>query len=152
MRESGGAVRTCGTDLGAADTSGLKDDGTRQLGVFHEEVAGLCLADLLEAHAVRIQNDLLGACVRDADRAPGAAGDGPQLTSAGNFLKSLAAQNGGTYRYLQKVRLPGGNVESTFIDLTSGMDALWEALSERTRLVWFNTSSNWAPATPRDTR
>ncbi|HXS71555.1 MAG TPA: aminotransferase class I/II-fold pyridoxal phosphate-dependent enzyme, partial [Patescibacteria group bacterium] len=49
---------------------------------------------------------------------------------------------GGTYRYLQKVRLPGGNVDSTFVDLESGMDALWEALSERTRLVWFETPSN----------
>jgi cystathionine beta-lyase/cystathionine gamma-synthase len=49
---------------------------------------------------------------------------------------------GGTYRYLQNVRLPGGNVESTFIDLTSGMDALWEALSERTRLVWFESPTN----------
>ena len=49
---------------------------------------------------------------------------------------------GGTYRYLQKVRLPGGHVESTFIDLTSGMDALWEALSERTRLVWFESPTN----------
>jgi cystathionine beta-lyase/cystathionine gamma-synthase len=49
---------------------------------------------------------------------------------------------GGTYRYLQKVRLPGGNVDSTFVDLTSGMDALWEALSERTRLVWFESPTN----------
>jgi cystathionine beta-lyase/cystathionine gamma-synthase len=49
---------------------------------------------------------------------------------------------GGTYRYLQQVRLPGGNVGSTFIDLTSGMDALWEALSERTRLVWFESPTN----------
>ena len=49
---------------------------------------------------------------------------------------------GGTYRYLQKVRLPGGNVGSTFVDLASGMDALWEALSERTRLVWFESPTN----------
>jgi cystathionine gamma-synthase len=49
---------------------------------------------------------------------------------------------GGTYRYLDKVRGPGGNVTSTFIDLTSGMDALWEALSERTRLVWFESPTN----------
>src|SRR6187549_1865623 len=49
---------------------------------------------------------------------------------------------GGTYRYLQKVRLPGGNVDSTFVDLESGMDALWEALSERTRLVWFESPTN----------
>jgi len=49
---------------------------------------------------------------------------------------------GGTYRYLQKVRLPGGNVDSTFVDLESGMDALWEVLSERTRLVWFESPTN----------
>ncbi len=49
---------------------------------------------------------------------------------------------GGTYRYLDKVRKPGGNVVATFIDLTSGMDALWEALSERTRLVWFESPTN----------
>ena len=49
---------------------------------------------------------------------------------------------GGTFRYLDKVRGPGGNVTSTFIDLTSGMDTLWEALSERTRLVWFESPTN----------
>ena len=49
---------------------------------------------------------------------------------------------GGTYRYLDKVRKPGGNVVATFVDLTSGMDALWEALSERTRLVWFESPTN----------
>ena len=49
---------------------------------------------------------------------------------------------GGTFRYLDKVRGPGGNVTSTFIDLTSGMDALWEALSEKTRLVWFESPTN----------
>jgi cystathionine beta-lyase/cystathionine gamma-synthase len=49
---------------------------------------------------------------------------------------------GGTYRYLEKVRRPGGDVTPTFIDLTAGMDALWEALSERTRLVWFESPTN----------
>ena len=49
---------------------------------------------------------------------------------------------GGTYRYLEKVRRPGGDVTPTFIDLTSGMDALWESLSERTRLVWFESPTN----------
>ncbi len=49
---------------------------------------------------------------------------------------------GGTYRYLEKVRWPGGNVTPSFVDLTSGMDALWEAMSERTRLVWFETPTN----------
>jgi len=49
---------------------------------------------------------------------------------------------GGTYRYLERVRRPGGGVVPTFVDLGSGMDALWEALSERTRLVWFETPTN----------
>jgi cystathionine gamma-synthase len=49
---------------------------------------------------------------------------------------------GGTYRYLERVRRPGGNVTPTFIDLTAGMDALWEALSDRTRLVWFESPTN----------
>jgi cystathionine beta-lyase/cystathionine gamma-synthase len=49
---------------------------------------------------------------------------------------------GGTYRYLEKVRRPGGAVTPTFVDLSTGMDALWEAMSERTRLVWFETPTN----------
>jgi cystathionine beta-lyase/cystathionine gamma-synthase len=49
---------------------------------------------------------------------------------------------GGTYRYLEKVRRPDAGVTPSFVDLTSGMDALWEAMSERTRLVWFETPTN----------
>ena len=49
---------------------------------------------------------------------------------------------GGTYRYLERVRRPGGGVDTTYVDLASGMDELWEALSERTRLVWFETPTN----------
>lgn len=48
---------------------------------------------------------------------------------------------GGTFRYLEKVR-KGAGVTTTYVDLTSGPDALWEALSERTRLVWFETPTN----------
>lgn len=49
---------------------------------------------------------------------------------------------GGTYRYLEQVRVPGAGIATTFVDLASGTDALWEALSERTRLVWFETPTN----------
>ena len=48
---------------------------------------------------------------------------------------------GGTYRYLERVRR-GAGVDSLYVDLASGQDALWEALTERTRLVWFETPSN----------
>lgn len=49
---------------------------------------------------------------------------------------------GGTYRYLERVRKPGGGVATTYVDLAGGMDGLWEALNERTRLVWFETPTN----------
>jgi cystathionine beta-lyase/cystathionine gamma-synthase len=49
---------------------------------------------------------------------------------------------GGTYRYLERVRKPGAGVATSYVDLAAGMDGLWEALSERTRLVWFETPTN----------
>ena len=48
---------------------------------------------------------------------------------------------GGTFRYLERVHR-GKGVDSRYVDLASGQDALWEALSERTRLVWFETPTN----------
>jgi cystathionine gamma-synthase len=48
---------------------------------------------------------------------------------------------GGTFRYLERVRKDVG-VTARYVDLASGPDALWEALTERTRLVWFETPSN----------
>ena len=48
---------------------------------------------------------------------------------------------GGTFRYLERVHRPRG-VDARYVDLASGPDALWEALSERTRLVWFESPTN----------
>ena len=48
---------------------------------------------------------------------------------------------GGTYRYFERVRR-GDGVDARYVDLASGTDALWEALTERTRLVWFETPTN----------
>jgi cystathionine gamma-synthase len=48
---------------------------------------------------------------------------------------------GGTYRYLERVRR-GAGVDARYVDLASGPDALWEALTERTRLIWFETPTN----------
>ena len=48
---------------------------------------------------------------------------------------------GGTFRYLERVHRPRG-VDARYVDLSSGPDALWEALSERTRLVWFESPTN----------
>jgi cystathionine beta-lyase/cystathionine gamma-synthase len=45
---------------------------------------------------------------------------------------------GGTFRYLEKVRRPNG-VTTRYADLAADPEAMWEALSERTRLVWFET-------------
>jgi len=49
---------------------------------------------------------------------------------------------GGTYRYLERVRKPAAGIATTYLDLAAGTDTLWEALTERTRLVWFETPTN----------
>ncbi len=48
---------------------------------------------------------------------------------------------GGTYRYLERVHR-GKGVDARYVNLAAGPDVLWEALTERTRLVWFETPSN----------
>ncbi len=48
---------------------------------------------------------------------------------------------GGTFRYLERVRR-GAGVDIRYLDLAGDPDALWEAMTERTRLVWFETPSN----------
>ena len=48
---------------------------------------------------------------------------------------------GGTYRYFERVHRASG-VDARYVDLSAGSDALWEALTERTRLVWFETPTN----------
>ncbi len=48
---------------------------------------------------------------------------------------------GGTFRYLERVRRAAG-VDARYVDLAAGGDVLWEALTERTRLVWFETPTN----------
>jgi cystathionine gamma-synthase len=48
---------------------------------------------------------------------------------------------GGTFRYLERIRVPNG-VATRYADLAGDREALWEALSERTRLVWFETPTN----------
>ena len=48
---------------------------------------------------------------------------------------------GGTFRYLERVHR-GKGVDARYVDLSSDQDALWEAMTERTRLVWFETPSN----------
>jgi cystathionine gamma-synthase len=48
---------------------------------------------------------------------------------------------GGTFRYFEGVRRATG-VDARYVDLETGPDALWEALTERTRLVWFETPTN----------
>jgi cystathionine beta-lyase/cystathionine gamma-synthase len=48
---------------------------------------------------------------------------------------------GGTFRYLEKVRKPNG-IRTTYTNLAGDPDALWEALTDQTRLVWFETPTN----------
>ena len=48
---------------------------------------------------------------------------------------------GGTYRYLERVHRPSGT-DARYADLAAGPDVLWEELTERTRLVWFESPTN----------
>jgi cystathionine gamma-synthase len=48
---------------------------------------------------------------------------------------------GGTFRYLERVRSPQG-VVTRYADLAADPEAMWESLSEQTRLVWFETPTN----------
>ncbi|MGZ8437861.1 MAG: trans-sulfuration enzyme family protein [Candidatus Limnocylindrales bacterium] len=48
---------------------------------------------------------------------------------------------GGTYRFLERVHR-GKGIDARYVDLAAGQDELWEALTERTRLVWFESPTN----------
>ena len=64
-----------------------------------------------------------------------------ELAVAGDEIVVGDDVYGGTYRYLERVRR-GAGVDARYVDLSAGQDVLWEALSEKTRLVWFETPSN----------
>src|SRR5688572_9344495 len=63
------------------------------------------------------------------------------LTGPGDEIVVGDDVYGGTYRYLERVHRSTG-VDARYVDLFSGPDVLSEALSQRTRLVWFETPSN----------
>ncbi|MGZ9275646.1 MAG: trans-sulfuration enzyme family protein [Candidatus Limnocylindrales bacterium] len=65
-----------------------------------------------------------------------------ELAASGDEIVVGDDVYGGTFRYLERVRKPSGGITTAFVDLASGVDALWEALSERTSLVWFETPTN----------
>jgi len=64
-----------------------------------------------------------------------------QLAAAGDEIVVGDDVYGGTYRYFERVHRPHG-VEARYADLHSGPDVLWEELTERTRLVWFESPTN----------
>jgi cystathionine gamma-lyase len=64
-----------------------------------------------------------------------------QLATAGCEIVVGDDVYGGTYRYLERVHRPAG-VDARYVDLDGGPDVLWEAMTERTRLVWFESPTN----------
>ena len=64
-----------------------------------------------------------------------------ELTRPGDEIVVGDDVYGGTYRFLERVHRDRG-IDSRYVDLASGPDALWEAITERTRLVWFETPTN----------
>jgi cystathionine beta-lyase/cystathionine gamma-synthase len=64
-----------------------------------------------------------------------------QFASSGDEIVVGDDVYGGTFRYLERVHRPSG-VDARYVDLASGPDALWEELTARTRLVWFESPTN----------
>ena len=64
-----------------------------------------------------------------------------QLAASGDEIVVGDDVYGGTYRYFERVHRPMG-VDARYVDLDGGPDVLWEALSGRTRLVWFESPTN----------
>jgi cystathionine beta-lyase/cystathionine gamma-synthase len=64
-----------------------------------------------------------------------------ELAAPGEEVLAADDLYGGTYRYLTRVAGPRG-VGTRYLPLAQGPDVLWEALSERSALVWFETPSN----------
>ena len=64
-----------------------------------------------------------------------------QLATDGDEIVVGDDVYGGTYRYFERVHRAAG-VDARYVDLDEGADVLWEALTERTRLVWFETPTN----------
>jgi cystathionine gamma-synthase len=64
-----------------------------------------------------------------------------QLAASGDEIVVGDDVYGGTFRYFERVHRPTG-VDARYVDLAAGPDALWEELTGRTRLVWFESPTN----------
>ncbi len=64
-----------------------------------------------------------------------------QLAGSGEEIVVGDDVYGGTFRYFERVHRPSG-VDARYVDLDGGPDVLWEALTERSRLVWFESPTN----------
>ena len=64
-----------------------------------------------------------------------------QLAVSGDEIVVGDDVYGGTYRYFERVHRPSG-VDARYVDLAAGPEVLWEALTDATRLVWFETPTN----------
>jgi cystathionine gamma-synthase len=64
-----------------------------------------------------------------------------ELATSGDEIVVGDDVYGGTFRYFERVRRANG-VAARYVDLASGPDALWEALTDRTALVWFESPTN----------
>ena len=65
-----------------------------------------------------------------------------QLATTGEEILVGDDVYGGTFRYFERVHRPAGAAEARYTDLAGHPDALWEGVTERTRLVWLETPSN----------
>ncbi|MBL1218539.1 MAG: PLP-dependent transferase [Planctomycetes bacterium] len=65
-----------------------------------------------------------------------------ELLSAGDHLIAMDDLYGGTNRLFSQVRQRSQGLMITYLDMTSGPDALEQAITDRTKMIWVETPTN----------
>jgi cystathionine beta-lyase/cystathionine gamma-synthase len=92
----------------------------------------------LERAVARLENGRHGIAFASGSAATAAIAE---LAGPGDEIVVGDDVYGGTYRFFERVHR-GRGIDARYVDLASGPDSLWEAITERTRLVWFETPTN----------
>lgn len=65
-----------------------------------------------------------------------------ELLTAGDHIIAMDDLYGGTHRLLSNVRQRSQGLNISYLDMTAGPDALEDAITDRTRMIWVETPTN----------
>lgn len=121
-------------------TSTYAQDGVNQPRGGHDYARSINpTRDRLERAVAALEKGTHGIAFASGSAATAAIA---QLAASGEEILVGDDVYGGTYRYLERVHRPSGAGEAHYTDLSVGPDVLWEQLTARTRIVWFESPSN----------